>query len=127
MAAVEMGSFSKAGKVHETSQSTVSKHIAALENRLHTRLFNRTTRLMVLTDEGAIFYEHAVSALAALDEAEASVGSQGKIEGMLRISMPLTLAESHVIPLLADFLKNNPAIEIDIRMSDHALNLVARL
>ena len=125
VAAVEMGSFSKAGKVHETSQSTVSKHIAALENRLHTRLFNRTTRLMVLTDEGAIFYEHAVSALAALDEAEASVGSQGKIEGMLRISMPLTLAESHVIHLLADFLKNNPAIEIDIRMSDHALNLVA--
>lgn len=120
-----MGSFSKAGKVLETSQSTISKHIAALENRLHTRLFNRTTRILVLTDEGAVFYEHALSALAALDEAEASVGSQAKVEGVLRISMPLTLAESHVIPLLAAFLKNNPAIEIDIRLSDHALNLVA--
>jgi LysR family transcriptional regulator, regulator for bpeEF and oprC len=105
VAAVEMGSFSKAGNVLETSQSTISKHIAALENRLHTRLFNRTTRLLVLTDEGAIFYEHALSALAALDEAEASVGSQAKVEGVLRISMPLTLAESHVIPLLAKILR----------------------
>ena len=125
VAAVEVGSFSRAARMLETSQSTVSKHIAALERRLNTRLFNRTTRISVLTDEGAIFYENARRALAALDEAEASVGGLGKAEGMLRVSLPLTLAESHVIRILARFLQVHPAIEIDIRLSDHALNLVA--
>jgi LysR family transcriptional regulator, regulator for bpeEF and oprC len=125
VAVVDMGGFSKASQRLETSQSTVSKHVASLENRLHTRLSNRTTRLLALTDEGAAFYENALSALAALDEAEASVGGLGRIQGMLRISLPLTLAESHVIPLLAKFLQSHPAIEIDIRLSDHALNLVA--
>jgi LysR family transcriptional regulator, regulator for bpeEF and oprC len=125
VAVVDMGSFSKASRMLDTSQSTISKHVAALEGRLHTRLFNRTTRILSLTDEGAVFYENALSALAALDEAETSVGNLGKVEGILRISMPLTLAESHVIPLLAEFLETHPAIKIDIRLSDHALNLVA--
>lgn len=122
---VGMGSFSRAGRMLNTSQSTISKHIAALESRLHTRLFNRSTRVLALTDEGALFYESALRALAALDEATASVGGLGSVEGMLRISMPLTLAESHVIPLIADFLELNPGVEIDLRLSDHALNLVA--
>lgn len=125
VSAVDMGSFSRAGRLLNTSQSTISKHIAALESRLKTRLFNRSTRVLALTDEGALFYESALRALAALDEATASVGSLGSVEGMLRISMPLTLAESHVIPLLADFLEINPGVEIDLRLSDHALNLVA--
>jgi LysR family transcriptional regulator, regulator for bpeEF and oprC len=125
VAVVDMGSFSKASQMLESSQSTVSKHIAALERRLHTRLFNRTTRLLALTDEGAAFYENALSALAALDEAEASVGGLGKIQGTIRVSLPLTLAESHVIPLFAKFLQSHPAMEIDVRLSDHALNLVA--
>ncbi|WP_373474171.1 LysR family transcriptional regulator [Sphingorhabdus lacus] len=125
VSAVDMGSFSRAGKLLNTNQSTISKHIAALEGRLQTRLFNRSTRLLALTDEGALFYESALRALAALDEAAASVGSLGSVEGMLRISMPLTLAESHVIPLLAEFLELHPGVEIDLRLSDHALNLVA--
>lgn len=125
VSAVDMGSFSRAGRMLKTSQSTISKHIASLESHLHTRLFNRSTRVLALTDEGALFYESALRALAALDEAAASVGSLGSVEGMLRISMPLTLAESHVIPLIAEFLELHPGVEIDLRLSDHALNLVA--
>jgi DNA-binding transcriptional LysR family regulator len=125
VAAVDMGSFSRAGRMLNTSQSTISKHIAALESHLQTRLFNRSTRVLALTDEGALFYESALRALAALDEATASVGSLGSVEGMLRISMPLTLAESHIIRLIADFLHLHPGVEIDLRLSDHALNLVA--
>lgn len=125
VAAVDMGSFSRAARMLNASQSTISKHIAALESHLQTRLFNRSTRVLALTDEGALFYESALRALAALDEATASVGSLGSVEGMLRISMPLTLAESHIIPLIADFLELHPGVEIDLRLSDHALNLVA--
>jgi LysR family transcriptional regulator, regulator for bpeEF and oprC len=125
VAIVDMGSFSKAGNMLKTSQSTISKHVASLESRLHIRLFNRTTRILALTDEGATFYEHALRALAALDEAAASVGGLGVVQGMLRISLPLTLAESHIIPLIARFLEMHPAVEIDLRLSDHALNLVA--
>jgi DNA-binding transcriptional LysR family regulator len=125
VSAVDMGSFSRAGRTLNTSQSTISKHIAALERHLRTRLFNRSTRVLALTDEGALFYEGALRALAALDEAAASVGRRASVEGMLRISMPLTLAESHVIPIIANFLELHPGIEIDLRLSDHALNLVA--
>jgi LysR family transcriptional regulator, regulator for bpeEF and oprC len=124
VAVVDVGSFSKASRRLEISQSTVSKHIASLENQLHARLLNRTTRLLALTDEGAAFYERALNALAALDEAEASVGGLGKIQRVLRISLPLMLADSHVIPLLAQLLEGQPTIEIDLRVSDHALNLV---
>jgi LysR family transcriptional regulator, regulator for bpeEF and oprC len=121
----DIGSFSKASRMLDTSQPTILKHIAALESSLHTRLFNRTTRMLSLTDEGAVFYENAPSALAALDDAEASVGNLGKVEGTVGISMPLSLAESHVIPLLAKFLESHPAVKIDIRLSDDAPNLIA--
>jgi LysR family transcriptional regulator, regulator for bpeEF and oprC len=93
----------------DTGLSTISQHIAALESSLHTVLFNRITQILSPTDEGAVFCKNALSALAALDDAKASVGNLGKVEGTVCISMPLTLAESHIIPLVATFLESRPA------------------
>jgi LysR family transcriptional regulator, regulator for bpeEF and oprC len=119
------GSFSAAAERLLASQSTVSKHVAALEAHLKIRLFNRTTRSLNLTTDGAVFYESALVALAAIEAAEASVGLVGEAKGVLRITAPLTLAESRVISMLGRFLAANPKIEIDFAASDHALNLVA--
>ena len=80
---------------------------------------------MTLTTDGARFYEKAFLVLGAIEAAEAWVGLAGKAEGVLRITAPLTLAESRVIPMLTPFLAANPKIEIDFTASDHALNLVA--
>lgn len=124
-AVTDAGSFSAAASRLGSSQSTLSKHVAALEAHLKTRLFNRTTRSLTLTTDGARFYEKALSALDAVESAEASVGLAGGAEGTLRITAPLTLAESRLIPMLTRFMMENPRIEIDFTASDHALNLVA--
>ena len=125
VAVAEADSFSLAAERLGITQSTVSKQIAALERHLQARLLNRTTRSLTLTSEGSAFYESSLRALAAIEEAEAAVGARGDIQGLLRLTMPLTLAESRVIASIADFLAMHPRIRIDLRLSDHALNLVA--
>jgi DNA-binding transcriptional LysR family regulator len=124
-AVTDAGSFSAAAARIGSSQSTLSKHVAALEAHLQTRLFNRTTRSLTLTTDGARFYEKAMSALDTIEAAEASVGLEGEAEGILRLTAPLTLAESRLVAMLTRFMADNPRIEIDFTASDHALNLVA--
>ena len=125
VAVADAGSFSIAARRLGVTQSTVSKQVAALETHLSVRLFQRTTRSLALTDEGSAFYESATRALAAIDEAQAAVGPKGDVQGLLRVTMPLTLAESRLIAIIADFLEAHPRIQIDMSLSDHALNLVA--
>lgn len=124
-AVTQAGSFSAAADRLAITQSTLSKHVAALEAHLSTRLFNRTTRSLTLTTDGARFYEKALGVLDAIEGAEASVGLAGEADGVLRITAPVTLAESRLMPMLNRFLAQNPKIEIDFTASDHALNLVA--
>jgi DNA-binding transcriptional LysR family regulator len=125
VAVADTGSFSAAAHRLEATQSTVSKHVAALERHLQTRLIQRTTRSVVLSPAGAVFYESAVVALAAIDEAEAAVGRISDARGVLRITAPLSLVEGRLMAMLSGFLAGNPGIEIDLTLSDHALNLVA--
>lgn len=121
----DVGSFSGAAEQLGAGQSTVSKHVAALEAHLRTRLLTRTTRSLTLTTDGSMFYENALLALGAIEAAETSVGMTGQVEGTLRITAPLTLAESRLIPMIERFLVSNPKVTIDLTVSDHALNLVA--
>ena len=121
----DMGSFSAAAARLDISQSAVSKQIVALERHLGTRLFHRSTRSLALTDEGIAYYDGALVALAAIDDAEAAIGRDAEIRGLIRLTLPLTLAESRVIPIIARFLEAHPRIQVDLTLSDHALNLVA--
>lgn len=125
VAVAEAESFSVASVRLGVTQSTVSKQVAALERHLQTRLLNRTTRSLTLTSEGTAYYEAALRALAAIDEAENTVGRGAEAHGLLRLTMPISLAEARVMPMLHEFLVLHPRIEIDLRLSDHALNLVA--
>ena len=125
VAVADAGSFSAAAMRLDASQSTVSKHIAALELHLRTRLMQRTTRSLTLTDEGATFYESARLALAAIDEAEAAVGRVSAARGVIRITAPLSLVEGRLMAMLSAFMAENPGIEIELKVSDHALNLIA--
>lgn len=120
----DKGNFSAAARTLALSQSALSKHVAALEGHLRTRLFNRTTRSLSLTTDGARFYEAARSALEAIEIAQHSVAQGHEMAGIIRMTAPLTLAESRIIPMLTDFLASNPRIEIDFSASDHALNLI---
>lgn len=121
----DLQNFSRAAAVLGVTQSSVSRQITALERHLGVAVFKRTTRSIALTAEGSLFYEAAQKALAAIEEAETSVGHSEALSGVVRMTAPLTLAQSRLVGFLAEFQRSHPKIQIELKVSDHALNLVA--
>lgn len=121
----EAGSFSAVARETTMSQSSVSKHIAALEERLGTKLLNRSTRQLNLTEAGTEYYHYCVRILNDFQEAEASVG-KGKIlpTGTIRLSSTTPFGRIFVLPYLNDFLQKYPDINIDYIMEDRYIDLV---
>lgn len=122
---VEAGSFTAVASEQNTTQPTISRQVAALEEYLGARLLTRTTRALTLTDDGRAFYEHALRALEAVGEAENAVGRrQAKPTGTLRLAVPVVLGRRHIVPRLARFLARYPEVTIDLAMNDGFVDLV---
>jgi DNA-binding transcriptional LysR family regulator len=121
---VEIGSFSAVAKEMNTTQPTISKQIAALEEHLDVQLFVRSTRKVSLTDEGMRFYEHCQHVLEALAEAESSVGKRQNPSGQLRVNCSVALGRQNLFPRLKRFLDRYPDITLDLTMSDRFVDLV---
>jgi DNA-binding transcriptional LysR family regulator len=122
---VEAGSFSAVAREMNSSQPTVSRQIAVLEEHLGCLLFQRTTRTLALTDDGRTFYDHALRTLEAAEEAEGAVGRRRvKPSGTLRLSCAGVFGRLHVVPRLARFRARYPDIEIALMMSDGFSDLV---
>lgn len=122
---VETGSFSAVARELNATQPTVSKQVAWLEKRLGTRLLQRTTRSLSLTEEGRTFAARALAALEAIDEAEAAVGPRRqKPGGHVRIACPVAFGRLHVAPRLRRFLARYPDLSLELVMSDGVANLV---
>jgi DNA-binding transcriptional LysR family regulator len=119
-----LGSFSAAAREFGLSQSQASRLIADLESELGVRLLNRTTRAVVLTDAGAQFLSRIDPILVALDEAEESVREGRDLRGMLRMSMPSSVATRTVIPALAPFIAAHPELRIEVMLGDQPQDLV---
>lgn len=122
---VEAKSFSAVARETNMSQSTVSKHIAALEERLGTKLLNRSTRSIKLTEAGKEYYHHCIRILNDFHEAEASVG-KGKIKptGTLRISTSAAFGRICILPYLDEFFIAYPDINVDLQFTDDYIDLV---
>ena len=122
---VEAKSFSAVARETNMSQSTVSKHIASLEERLDTKLLNRSTRSLKLTEAGKEYYHHCIRILNDFQEAEASVG-KGKIDptGTLRISTSAAFGRTCILPHLNEFFTAYPDINIDLIFDDDYTDLV---
>lgn len=122
---VEAGSFTAVAAEQRTTQPTISRQVAALEEHLGARLLTRTTRALTLTDDGRAFYEHALRALEAVGEAENAVGRrQAKPTGTLRLAVPVVLGRLHIVPRLPRFLARYPEVAIDLAMGDGFVDLV---
>ncbi len=121
---VETGSFSAVARELNTTQPTISKQIAALEEYLDVQLLVRSTRKVSLTDEGERFYEHCQHVLAALSEAESSVGSRHQPSGVLRVNCSVAFGQIQLVPRLKRFLDRYPDIKVDLTMSDYFIDLV---
>jgi len=123
--AVEAGGFSAAAERLNLSRSSVGKAIARLEKRLGTRLFHRTTRSTVLTDDGSAYYEHCLQALETIRAGEAVLESgRGTVRGRLRISMPVLFGRYCVAPILAGLACRYPELEMELSFSDKLVNMV---
>lgn len=122
---VEAGSFTTVAVERNTSQPTISRQIATLEEQLGCLLFQRTTRSLALTDDGRVFYGHSRRTLEAADEAQASVGRRrGAPSGELRLSAAVVMSRRHIVPRLPKFLERYSAVTVDLAMSDAFSDLV---
>ncbi len=123
---VDAGGFSAAARRLGRTPSAVSKAVAAFEGRLGVRLLQRTTRRLSLTAEGQEFYERSRVALAELEAAQRAVADSAKtLRGRLRVSVPIHFCHYQLVQMLPDFAARHPEIQIDLDVTDRAVDLVA--
>lgn len=121
---VEAGSFSAAARQLLMTPSTVSKLIARMEDRLGTRLVERSTRRLSLTDEGRLFYERSLTLLAELDDIEREIGQGGaRAVGTVRVSASVAFGVLGIEPLLPAFWRAYPQVTVDLSLSDEIVDL----
>jgi LysR family transcriptional regulator, regulator for bpeEF and oprC len=122
---VDSGSFVRASERLQMAKASVTTVIQSLENHLGTRLLNRTTRHLSLTDDGAAYYERAVRILADVEETEAALAqSRSKPRGKLRVDMPVSLGQNYVVPALARFAAQYPELTVQATLNDQVTDLV---
>jgi DNA-binding transcriptional LysR family regulator len=122
---VEAGSFSAVARESNSTQSAVSKQVAALERELGANLLTRTTRSLALTEEGALYFEQAQRLVAEIAEAEGVLRSQGQqLSGWLRVAAPVGFGRMKLLPLVQSFLAAYPGVKIDLRLNDGFVDLV---
>ncbi len=125
VAVVQAGSYVKAAERLDLSKAVVSRLVLELEARLGTRLLNRTTRRLSLTDTGAAYVERCRQVLDDLAEANAAASATtASARGRLKLNAPLTFGNLHLAPLWGEFLKLHPQVELDITLSDRVVDLV---
>jgi len=121
---VEEKSFSAAARRLNLSKSLVSKQITQLEKSIRSRLLNRTTRALSLTETGSIFYEHCARIVEEMEEAKLAVSRlQSEPRGILRMSAPVALGRLHVAAALPEFLAAHPDLKIDMVTTDRFVDL----
>ncbi|XRD86210.1 LysR family transcriptional regulator [Dyella acidisoli] len=124
--AVEAGGFARAAERLALSRSAVGKAIARLEARLGVRLFHRTTRTQNLTEDGQVYYERCLRAIEELRAAESLLESgKQEVAGRLRITMPVLFGRYCIAPVLLDFARQHPKLELELSFSDRPVDMIA--
>ena len=122
----ERGSFGKAADELDISRAAASGHVAALEKHLGVRLLNRTTRRVSLTAEGAEYLRRCRRILDEIEDAEETLrGARSRPQGLLRVEVPVAFGRYLLLPALPEFTRRYPAIDLDIRLNDRVVDLVA--
>lgn len=115
---VELKSFSEAARRLGVTPSSISKHICMLEEQLGTRLFNRTTRQLFVTDAGTLLYARLQRVMTELRQAQDEISTlQSEPMGHLRVSLPLALGARLIAPKLPQLLQRYPKISVDLDLS----------
>jgi DNA-binding transcriptional LysR family regulator len=119
------GSLSAAARAEGIAPAMIGRRLDALETRLGVKLLQRTTRKIVLTDEGSAFLENCQRILADLDNAESSVSERSaKASGHLTISAPAGFGRQHVAPLMPSFLSEHRDVTLTLNLNDRIVDLI---
>jgi DNA-binding transcriptional LysR family regulator len=122
---VELGNLSAAGRDLRVSPAVASNRIKELEKHLGVRLFNRTTRQLMPTEQGTVFYDGAKRVLDAIAEAEAAVSAlSGQPRGTIRVTAPLGMGRRLIASGIPEFRDRYPQIEVRLRLSDHNVDIM---
>lgn len=124
---VEKGGLSAAGRELGLSPATVSERLAAIERHYGVALLTRTTRSISLTEEGRLLVEEGRRLLADADDLQRRIqfGSQ-EITGPIRLSAPVDLGTTRLVPLLDQFMEQHPGVTIDLNLTDGYVDLVGQ-
>ena len=122
---VQAGNLSAAARTLNASPAAMSRALSALESRLGVRLVTRTSRTFQLTAEGSRFYERCQQIVAEIADAEAEVSAKsGHVQGALHIGAPNELGRRLVAPLIAQFARKYPGIEVRLVLSDAGFDVI---
>ncbi len=125
LAAARFGSFAAAARSFAVSPSVVSKRINQLEHEFRVSLFHRSTRDLRLTEDGARLLPRCIKLLTEYDGIR-DVASTAEISGLLRVDAPGSVTAMILGPIFCDFLADNPAVDLDLRLTDRLDNPLAR-
>lgn len=124
-AVVEHGGFSAAGRALGVPKSRLSKRVSQLEDGLGVRLLQRTTRRFMVTEAGERFYRHCQAMLAEVRAAAEDAASlSGEARGLVRMSCPVSLAQSLLAPLLPKFLEAHPQVQLQVLSSNRRVDVI---
>lgn len=122
---VEAGTLSAAAKQMNVPLATVSRRIAELEAHLKTRMLNRSSRHLSLTDAGRLYVEASRRILEQVDEAErAAMGVHTDPKGRLTVTAPVVFGRLHMVPIISGFLDAYPDIDVKLVLADRLLDLL---
>jgi DNA-binding transcriptional LysR family regulator len=122
---VSRGGFARAADALDTSPANVTRYVNELEAHLGTRLLNRTSRKLSLTEGGETLYARCKSILDDVAEAEGLVSSASmEPRGRLRINAPVSFGIRHLAPLWPEFMRKYPGVELDVALIDRVVDIV---
>lgn len=123
---VKSGGFAAAGRDMDISRSAVNKLVINLENKLGVQLLHRSTRRVTPTETGLAFYERSLQILADLEEAERAVTQLHQAPcGLLKINAPMTFGTHHVAPVVAEFMRQYPDLQVQLTLEDRFIDPIA--
>ena len=126
VAVINSGSFKAAAESLGHSTSYISKEVSRLEKRLGSRLLNRTTRTISLTDAGRAYYEQCQQIVIDAENASRSVSRlQDEPRGLLRVNAPTSFGTRHLLEPLSAFLHRYPEVNLEIEFNDRIIDVVA--
>ncbi|WP_027859044.1 LysR family transcriptional regulator [Marinobacterium jannaschii] len=125
VAVVESGSFTSAAERLCKTKAVISRQVQQLEDLLQIRLLNRTTRTLSVTEEGRLYYQRCKQILDDVSALESdAAGETGSLRGTIRVAVPQTFGEMHLMRVLPEFLQRHPDLDIDLHLSDRFVDLV---